>query len=230
MQCIFCFFLVFILYDASQLFLILWNLIKDQITSPELAEHLTRLYSIQLQENTVCQECFLETKKDSNMLMLPLPMFDFDSQPLRTLEDALHLFFAPVLLTEKNTFHCEQCVKKTSCLRVRVTKKVSHSLSFPPSLDFSQILTPEHYCPDTQEKDNGLYDLFAVVAHSGLADFGHYCAYVWSLTEHKWFCFNDSSVCQVSWEDVKCTYGRSSLRWGETAYLLVYLKRNCKQL
>lgn len=42
------------------------------------------------------------------------------------------------------------------------------------------------------------YELFAVVAHSGSTSCGHYCAYIRSLTECKWYCFNDSEVCQVS--------------------------------
>lgn len=41
------------------------------------------------------------------------------------------------------------------------------------------------------------YELFAVVAHSGSTSCGHYCAYIRSLTERKWYCFNDSEVCQV---------------------------------
>lgn len=41
------------------------------------------------------------------------------------------------------------------------------------------------------------YELFAVVAHSGSTSYGHYCAYIRSLTERKWYCFNDSEVCQV---------------------------------
>ncbi|XP_030336513.1 ubl carboxyl-terminal hydrolase 18 isoform X3 [Strigops habroptila] len=70
------------------------------------------------------------------------------------------------------------------------------------------------------------YDLFAVIAHSGSISCGHYCAYIRSLTECKWYCFNDSEVCQVSWDDVKCTYGHSNLHWGETAYLLIYMKKH----
>lgn len=41
------------------------------------------------------------------------------------------------------------------------------------------------------------YELFAVVAHVGLADFGHYCAYIRNPVDGKWFCFNDSHVCRV---------------------------------
>ncbi|XP_053114614.1 ubl carboxyl-terminal hydrolase 18 isoform X2 [Hemicordylus capensis] len=243
---------LFVLYDASQLFLILWNLIQGQITNKDLVESLTALYSTQLQEFLVCQECLLETKKDSGMLVLPLPMFDCDSHLVRKLEDALRCFFASEQLTGDNMCVCEQCGKKTPSLQgMKVmalpqtltlhlkrfcskesnrTRKIGHSVSFPRSLDFSQILTPEQYCPDALEKDNGLYELFAVVAHSGSASFGHYCAYIWNIREHKWYCFNDSSVCQVSWDDVKCTYGNAGLRWGETAYLLVYMKKNCEQL
>ncbi|XP_003220892.2 ubl carboxyl-terminal hydrolase 18 isoform X2 [Anolis carolinensis] len=243
---------LFVLYDAAELFLILWNLIKDQITSTDLAERLTHQYTIRLKEHLTCQECSCETKKDSNLIMLPLHLSDSDSHAFKKLEDALHYFFASEQMMEESAFCCEQCNRKAPRLRgVKVTylpqtltlhlkrftsnerhrtRKIYNSLSFPQSLDFSQILTPEQYCPDIQEKDDGLYDLFAVVAHSGSADFGHYCAYVWSLTEHKWYCFNDSSVCQVFWDDIKCTYGRASLRWGETAYLLVYMKKNCKAL
>lgn len=50
-------------------------------------------------------------------------------------------------------------------------------------------------------QDDGLYDLFAVVAHSGKAKFGHYCAYIRSFTDHRWYCFNDSSVCKVRQPD-----------------------------
>ncbi|KAH0617091.1 hypothetical protein JD844_028734 [Phrynosoma platyrhinos] len=180
---------LFVLYDAAQLLLILWNLIKDQITKPDLVSVLA-----------------LQTKASRY-------------------EDSLRSFFAPEQLMEENAFRCERCDRKTPWLRgMKVTylpqtlilhlkrfccsercrtQKINTFLSFPQSLDFSQILAPEQYCLDSQDKDDGLYDLFAVVAHSGSANFGHYCAYVWSLIEHKWYCFNDSSVCQVSKPDLQ---------------------------
>lgn len=43
----------------------------------------------------------------------------------------------------------------------------------------------------------GYYELFAVVAHVGNADYGHYCAYIRSSADGEWFCFNDSNVCWV---------------------------------
>ncbi|KAM9172729.1 ubl carboxyl-terminal hydrolase 18 isoform 2-T2 [Pangshura tecta] len=239
---------LFVQYDAAQLFLSLWNLIKSQITDRQLADRLTTLYTIRVQEYLVCQKCSFETKRDSNMLTLPLPMFNSCSQRLKTLEDSLHCFFQPEQLTDNNMCLCEQCERKTPCLQgMRLTclphtltlhlkrfyyrksswtQKISYSLPFPQSLDFNQILTQEQCHPDAKEKADWQYDLFGVVAHSGLASCGHYCAYIWSLTEGRWYCFNDSSVCQVSWDDVKCTYGNSHTHWSETAYLLVYMRKN----
>ncbi|XP_043395815.1 ubl carboxyl-terminal hydrolase 18 isoform X2 [Chelonia mydas] len=239
---------LFVQYDAAHLFLSLWNLIKNQITDRELADRLTTLYTIWVQEYLVCQKCSFETRRDSNMVTLPLPMFNARSQRLKTLEDSLHCFFQPEQLTDNNMCLCEQCERKTpsvqgmrlTCLPQTLTlhlkrfcyrksswtQKISYSLPFPQSLDFNQILTQEQFHPDAKEKADWQYDLFGVIAHSGLASFGHYCAYIRSLTEGRWYCFNDSSVCQVSWDDVKCTYGNSHFNWGETAYLLVYMRKN----
>ncbi|XP_070612604.1 ubl carboxyl-terminal hydrolase 18 [Erythrolamprus reginae] len=243
---------LFVLHDASEVYYKIWNLLKSQITNTELVERLTDLYTIRLQEVLTCQQCSHEITIGSNQLMLHLPMFDFDSRLIVNLEHSLRCFFKPEHLTKENMCHCEKCNKKTSCLKrtkimylprmltlhlVRFrskdgnrTRKVTHSLAFPPELDFRQILKLEQYQPDAKKKTDGLYDLFAVIAHSGLADFGHYCAYIWSVIECKWYCFNDSSVCEVSWDDIKSTYGRQHLCWGETAYLLVYMRRNSTSL
>ncbi|XP_054669136.1 ubl carboxyl-terminal hydrolase 18 isoform X2 [Grus americana] len=150
---------LFVQHDAAQLFLTLWNLIKRQMKNPDLVGKLSDLYTICVQEHVACQKCLFETKRNSSMLTLPLPVLDSNSHMLKTLAA-------------------------------------------------------------------WQYELFAVVAHSGSTNCGHYCAYIRSLTECKWYCFNDSEVCQVSWDDVKCTYGHSNLHWGQTAYLLIYMKKH----
>ncbi|XP_071673955.1 ubl carboxyl-terminal hydrolase 18 isoform X3 [Patagioenas fasciata] len=181
---------LFVQHDAAQLFLTLWNVIKMQMGKPELVEELSDLYTISVQEHLACQKCSLETKRNSSMLTLPLPVLDSNSHKLKTLEDCLQYFFHPEELTDHNMCFCEQCGRKTPFLQAAWQ-----------------------------------YELFAVVAHSGSTSYGHYCAYIRSLTECKWYCFNDSEVCQVSWDDVKCTYGHSNLYWAETAYLLIYMKK-----
>ncbi|KAM6145669.1 ubl carboxyl-terminal hydrolase 18 [Phoenicopterus ruber ruber] len=239
---------LFVQHDAAQLFLTLWNLIMDQMKRPELVEELSDLYVICVQEHLACQKCSFETKRNSSMLTLPLPVLDSNSYMLTALEDCLQYFFHPEELTDHNMCFCKQCGRKTPFLQsmklvhlpqtltIHLKRfcfeesvhihKLSHYLPFPQDLDFNAVLTENQCQADDNEKAAWQYELFAVVAHSGSTSCGHYCAYIRSLTECKWYCFNDSEVCQVSWDDVKCTYGHSNLHWGETAYLLIYMKKH----
>ncbi|XP_062968399.1 ubl carboxyl-terminal hydrolase 18 isoform X2 [Cynocephalus volans] len=203
---------LFVQHDAAQLYLTVWNLIKDQITDVDLVERLQALYTIRMKE---------------------------------TLEDALNCFFQPRELSSKIKLFCENCGKKTCVKQVlklihlpqtltihlmrfssrnSQTEKIFHSLYFPQSLDFDQVLLVKQDLCDAEKQCGGQYELFAVIAHVGMADFGHYCAYIRNSMDGKWFCFNDSNVCWVSWEDIQCTYGNHNYRWQETAYLLVYMK------
>ncbi|XP_036788391.1 ubl carboxyl-terminal hydrolase 18 isoform X1 [Manis pentadactyla] len=239
---------MFIQYDAAQLYLIVWNLIKDQIPDGDLAERLQALYTIRMTESLLCLECTEESSRNTSMLTLPLPVFDLDSKPLKTLEDALRCFFQPRELLSNSRCFCERCGRKTCrkqvlklthlpqtltihlmrfATRNLQTEKICHSLCFPQSLDLNQVLLTEHGVFSAEGQLGGQYELFAVIAHVGIADFGHYCAYIQNSVDGKWFCFNDSNVCWVSWEDIQCTYGNNNYRWRETAYLLVYMKTEC---
>nr|XP_025139279.1 putative ubiquitin carboxyl-terminal hydrolase 41 isoform X4 [Bubalus bubalis] len=180
---------MFVQHDAAQLYLTVWNLIKNQITDVDLVARLQALYTIRLKESCVCLECTSEMSRNSSMLALPLSVFDMHWKPLKTLEDALHCFFQPQELSSKDKCFCGSCGRKTRW-----------------------------------KQCGGHYELFAVIAHVGNADYGHYCAYIRSSEDGEWFCFNDSNVSWVSWEDVQCTYGNHSYRWRETAYLLFYMK------
>ncbi|XP_054983922.1 ubl carboxyl-terminal hydrolase 18 [Sorex araneus] len=236
---------LFVQQDAVQLYLIVWNLIKDQIPDVDLVESLQALYTIRLKESVVCSECSMESSRDSCMLTLPLSLFDKDSKPINTLEDALQYFFHPKELSSQNKCLCVTCEKKTAGKQVfkvthlpqtltihlkrfsiknSKTEKICHSLYFPQSLDLNQVLLTEPDLCSAEEYLEGQYELFAVIAHVGMADFGHYCAYIRNSVDGKWFCFNDSNVCWVSWEDIRCTFGDHNYRWRETAYLLVYMK------
>ncbi|XP_053411659.1 ubl carboxyl-terminal hydrolase 18 [Nycticebus coucang] len=236
---------LFIQHDAAQLYLTIWNLIKDQITDVDLVERLQSLYTIKMKESLICLDCTMESSRNSSMLTLPLSLFGVDSKPLKTLEDALQYFFQPRELSRTSKCFCQTCGKKTQrkqvlklthlpqtltihlmrfSIRHSQTNKVYHSLYFPESLDFSQVLQTKQDLSDKEEQSGGQYELFAVIAHIGRADCGHYCAYIRNSVDGKWFCFNDSNICCVSWEDIQCTYGNRTYLWQETAYLLVYMK------
>ncbi|KAL6058625.1 hypothetical protein STEG23_013629, partial [Scotinomys teguina] len=226
---------LFVQHDAAHLYLTIWNLTKDQITDVDLAERLQALFTIWTKESLVCLGCAAESSQSSRLLTLSLPLFDMDSKPLRTLEDALCCFFQSKELASPDKCFCENCGKKTprkqvlklthlpQTLTIHLmrfsarnsrTEKICHSVYFPQHLDFSQVLATEKELGDTKEQSEVHYELFAVIAHVGLADFGHYCAYIRNPVDGKWFCFNDSHVCWVTWEDVQCTYGNHRYRCG----------------
>jgi ubiquitin carboxyl-terminal hydrolase 47 len=47
-----------------------------------------------------------------------------------------------------------------------------------------------------------VYELYAVLVHSGSAIGGHYYAYIKSFEDGKWYNFNDSDVSLINEEDI----------------------------
>ena len=66
-----------------------------------------------------------------------------------------------------------------------------------------------------------MYELYAIMVHTGGAFGGHYFAYIKSNTE--WFNFNDSKVEPIAESEVLKTFGGSGQ---ETAYMLLYRKKD----
>ncbi|CAD7004861.1 unnamed protein product [Ceratitis capitata] len=80
--------------------------------------------------------------------------------------------------------------------------------------------------------DNGpyLYELFAIMIHSGSASGGHYYAYIKEFENNEWFCFNDQTVSPITDEDIEKSFGGGSSRAyyssvyssSTNAYMLMY--------
>ncbi|XP_050602177.1 ubl carboxyl-terminal hydrolase 18 isoform X3 [Macaca thibetana thibetana] len=132
---------MFVQHDAAQLYLKLWNLIKDQITDVHLVERLQALYMIRVKDSLICLDCAMESSRNSSMLTLPLSLFDVNSKPLKTL--VLKLTHLPQTLT----IHLMRF-----SIRNSQTRKICHSLHFPESLDFSQVLPMEREPCDAEEQ------------------------------------------------------------------------------
>lgn len=52
-----------------------------------------------------------------------------------------------------------------------------------------------------------VYELFAVMIHSGSAQGGHYFAYIRSFDTGQWYNFNDSSVTAIDENALKDVFG-----------------------
>ncbi|KAM4748716.1 ubl carboxyl-terminal hydrolase 18 [Rhinophrynus dorsalis] len=236
--------------DVADLLYSLWNVLFQQMPHPQLAERLRALYTIKLQQYVTCEKCSYQRSSNSDVLTVTLPVTHSRYHRNLPLGRALWRFFKPQEVRGGSKSFCPKCEEDTAGLKVmrllslpqtltiylkRISQrkssqvqKINRTLSFPPTLDLSEVLDvdqlPEQELPQSQY----IYQLFAVVAHSGTATFGHYCTYINSCKDQKWYCFNDSSVCKVSWDDVKCTYGNTSFHWGVTACLLVYIQTDKK--
>ena len=68
-----------------------------------------------------------------------------------------------------------------------------------------------------------MYELYAIMIHSGGAYGGHYYAYIKSFEDGNWYEFNDQKVTPLKEEsDIFNTFGGSGQ--SGTAYLLMYRK------
>lgn len=46
------------------------------------------------------------------------------------------------------------------------------------------------------------YNLHSVCIHEGTSTSGHFWTYIWNSKKEKWFKYNDTEVCETTWEDV----------------------------
>ncbi|XP_017944933.1 ubl carboxyl-terminal hydrolase 18 isoform X2 [Xenopus tropicalis] len=230
-------------HDAADFLFMMWNLLLQQMPLPHLAQRLRALYGIKLKEHVTCHKCSHEKSSDMEVLTIPLPVPHSKYQRPLPLQRALWRFFKPHEISEDN--FCPKCAENTAGQRVlqffslpqtlsihlkRISRrktsdvqKINRTFSFPCTLDLSDVLDQEQFPVQEHAQSDFKYRLFAVIAHSGTASFGHYCAYINSSKDQTWYSFNDSSVCKVSWDDVKCTYGNMDFHFA-TACLLVYLQ------
>ncbi|KAM4675141.1 ubl carboxyl-terminal hydrolase 18 isoform 2-T2 [Discoglossus pictus] len=233
-------------YDIADLFFTLWNLLIQQMPESHLVDKLKDLFIIQLKDSVTCRKCYQQRSTDSDLLTISVPVSASRHHAKLPLEYALRKFFKTKELNGDHKRFCPKCGENTPSLkgmqllslprtltihlkRLRHQKstqiqKINRAVSFPPFLDLSDVLDADHLPDEDSAQSHYTYRLFAVVAHSGTASSGYYCAYINSSKDNKWYCFNDSSVCKVSWDDVKCTYGNTTFSWGVTACLLMYVK------
>ncbi|XP_064552476.1 ubiquitin carboxyl-terminal hydrolase 47 isoform X3 [Drosophila montana] len=81
-----------------------------------------------------------------------------------------------------------------------------------------------------------IYELFAIMIHSGSASGGHYYAYIKDFDNDEWFCFNDQNVSTITQEDIQRSFGgpngsyySSAYTSSTNAYMLMYRQVDAKR-
>nr|XP_046235324.1 ubl carboxyl-terminal hydrolase 18 isoform X2 [Scatophagus argus] len=221
-------------HDADEVFLFILNFIQQQMDDETLALEIQNLYKISLETQLQCLVCRSVQTQTSYLLNLPLHI----NEDHNSLEGCLTSFFKHQELKDLNCCFCPSCETKTPskqgvrllslphilCVNLKRfrnsragTRKLDCMVTFPETFDLSEAVR-EALSPDFAQEDCR-YTLYAVVVHSGSAMCGHYTAFVLHRKSQRWYYADDSRVKQVSWEDVKTTYGG---HYGDTAYMLMY--------
>jgi len=168
---------------------------------------------------TSCTECGYLAKNHEPISTITLSL----NPGYTTLYDCLDEFIKEFVLDGDNSWKCEKCHKNVcpqkkmnfwelspvlifSIKQFRMGEKVNHKINFPETLNMRK------YCLST--KYNNMYNLSGICVHSGGLNGGHYYALCKNNITNKWYQLNDSSVHEVSLQDVL----------NENAYCLFYIR------
>lgn len=186
-------------------------------------------FSGQLESLVVCDACATVTKTVDPLVDVSLEVHSLSN---RTLYDCLDRFTRSEDLDVK--YRCLACKKETSAHRLLRLKKIppvlsiqlkrfKHNLASDTAskidvdVEAPFFLNLTKYASDFEEgadpiDSNKVYELFAVINHTGLVNTGHYIALIKNSTG-QWFKFDDSVISHVSASEVRAT----------KAYLLFYI-------
>ena len=194
------------------------------------------MYCGQLNDYIVCLTCNNRRQRLDEFLDLSL-----DVAECASLEEALQKFVQSETLTGDNRWRCDVCREKVEAKKgltlhklppiltiqlkrfvfdftVQQRAKLQHRVTFPEMLDLQSFIS----AGDSSSLPSPLlYDLFAVLMHSGTANGGHYFSYIRSANG-PFLEFNDTNVWHVPDNALELAYGGGK---GACAYLLVYRTR-----
>jgi hypothetical protein len=209
------------------------------------------MFQGEVSDKIECLVCKHQSSSKQPFLMVPLVIQYFGAaDKCRSVVESLNMFIKTETLDAENLYQCDHCAKKVEAVKgTKITKlpyilmlsiqrfgydfetdrriKINDRFEFTEQLDMKPFLFA-----DDAAAEEFLYELYAVLVHSGNAYGGHYYAYIKSLEDGRWYKFNDSAVTEVAYADVeeafggerKSSYGYSYSYYASSAsaYLLLY--------
>ena len=162
-----------------------------------------------------------------------------------SLEDCLDKFIGEEKIED---YHCEKCNKKiTHIKKVSIDKlpnililhlqriafnydtflmeKINDEVTFEKKLNIKKYTVDKNN--KNVDKENYEYEFIGVIIHSGTAQYGHYYSVILNQekkNENKWYKFNDTSVSESSYDNLKrdIEYNKD---YSPSAYMLLYQKK-----
>lgn len=190
-----------------------------------ISKRTTAIYQMfggYLRSRITCRKC--NNVSDSYDFCLDLSL-DISKQVCETLSSCLRLFIKPENLMGGNAYKCSHCKAKCPAYKQFTIWQAPNILTiqlkrFTPTMaknhryvEYPLQLNLREYM--SVKRDDIIYDLYAVLVHTGFGcSHGHYFTYA-KAGNGQWFCYDDTSVYPVSAKTVQ----------EQRAYLLFYSKR-----
>ncbi|XP_051982733.1 ubiquitin carboxyl-terminal hydrolase 47 [Xyrauchen texanus] len=181
----------------------------------------SKVFEGKMSNITKCCICGNENK-ETNPFISVLLSIDVGNNEKYNVEKGLEIFFKHSKLEEDDWMYCDECDQKTethtwSEIDEYPTVLTLHLKRF--DFDYMQMRYMKNECsldvpPSLHIKDYK-YNLYAVINHRGGYSGGHYDALIRPYQNQKWYCFDDSTVTEMS---------KSSLQDSRLPYMLMYRK------
>jgi ubiquitin C-terminal hydrolase len=230
---------VFVQHDVQELLRVLF----DSLSSSNLP--INDLYEGTMRDYVICTECKRVGGRKDNFLDLQLVI-----QNAKHLDDALDNFQFEEILDGSNQYSCEKCNKKVDArkglkilslpdvLTLHLKRfdidyntmnriKLNNEVIFPLTLDMNKHVKSSNSFESSDmdvasiDSKHNIYNLYAVLMHSGTVGGGHYYAYI--RIKDKWYEFNDSTVSEIPESDVEKAFGGGSSY--ANGYMLMYVRQ-----
>jgi ubiquitin C-terminal hydrolase len=233
-------------HDCQELMRVLFTALEKTLKTNLTEAHnnetqskslIQSLYSGQLNDNIRCLHCNSVKTRQDEYLDISL-----DVDKCNSLTEALSKFIQTETLTGDNQYRCSVCSSKQDAqkslkfsslpliltfqlkrfifdFKVLQRIKLTHSVAFDLELDMKPFLEENSGASEAEH----VYELFAVLVHSGTAMGGHYYSYI-RPDYNDWCEFNDANVFQLdNPTDWQRAFGGS--KSSASAYMLIYRKK-----
>ncbi|XP_032439409.1 ubiquitin carboxyl-terminal hydrolase 17-like protein C isoform X1 [Xiphophorus hellerii] len=183
-----------------------------------------------LSHRTKCLNCKVQTDSEGPFWHLPLELEDSPGGNY-SVENGINQFFTQTIFNGDNQIYCDECDAKVDATREYViTRHPDVLLLMLKRFDFSyqwMSYIKIHCIADVPHTiripESQIYELYAVVEHSGDLRGGHYRAVIKSKDEgDDWFVFDDRSVMKLG---INPFPDNVNVVQSRDAYLLFYRKK-----
>jgi hypothetical protein len=105
-------------HDVQELCRVLFDALEKNFKDTEQDNLVNSLYQGKMKDYVQCKECRNESARTDDYLDIPLVIKGFgESQAIGSVEEAMHKFVTPEILSEDNQYNCEKCGKKVDAIK-----------------------------------------------------------------------------------------------------------------